>query len=382
MAQVGFDEGTVGTTGSALQIAVDVAAALPPPWDATTPLVSTFADLFNFFFAPASDPAPNISELAAIFTTVLQQEFTNSTIQAQTADLNTIVNVFNGSTYNATDPIPPSLEAGLSEEQYSHFQMVYYNLLDWVNGNAHGGLPGLLNIVSQMQSAETGDICTKDTNQQAAFLPTFVLAVTIYLLLAKYLIAMVAAAGVEAADLPPYAEMPIFNLTSATCLNQPPSQGWIAYAQAVSQAFAPLVAARLNLQQIPNPIDYYAEHNGTYYVYFQDFGEPVEGFNPWSLSVELNTYRGGNFGNYTVPWPGNVPFETVEAANVVFAVQTDNSQDDFNSVQSLRNQYHDLMLQTIYNNYFNPGDIANTIQTWNSILQNNLQGFSPIPSSI
>lgn len=386
MPRLEFDDDTTGTTAGALQIAIDIAEALPPPWDEVTGIVSTFADLFNFFFSP-NDPAPSTSALVTIFQTLLVQEFTDNNINTQISNLNSLVNSFNGWTFNATEPIPPSLAEGLGGDnsEYSQFQEVYGALNDLINGFANGSLPALIDVITQMETSDvgTGDICNVDTNPQAAYLPIFAWGVTIYLLFAKFWISMAASANASSSVLSQNASMPIFNLTSANCLNQPPSQGWIAYAQAVSQSFQNSVAQRL--QAVGPAISYYVAHNGTYYVYFQDAGEAVAGFNPESLSVTLTTYVDSKPTSTTVPWPGNVPLEDVwsETDNryVVFAASTDNSQNETNAIAGLCGQYMALMQQTIYSNYFDPDDLAKTIQNWNYILQNNLQSFSPITPS-
>jgi len=56
MPRSGFDD-TGSTLEGAFQIANDVAVALPPPWDGVAGIVSTFGDLFNFFFPSPSYPA-------------------------------------------------------------------------------------------------------------------------------------------------------------------------------------------------------------------------------------------------------------------------------------------------------------------------------------
>lgn len=219
--------------GGAFQIATDVARALPPPWDVTAPLVSTFGDLFTFFFPNRSTSPPNVSTLEEIST--------------------------------------------------------------------GGALPALSTAINQMGTSETGDICTPNTNSQAAYLPTFALGVSTYLLFAKYWIAMAASAGVSPSDLPAYAKTPIYNLNMASTSG---SLGWINYAQAVSLAFQTLVAARLS--QVGPATPYFIYRNGATFVYFRDSGEPVDGLHPDNLFVNL-VVPGQPQAFRHVFWPGKFP---------------------------------------------------------------------------
>lgn len=345
-------------------LAEDVAGALPPPWGDVVP--EFIGDLLGFFFPPDNSTPSTVTleQIVAAVSAIVAQQFTLNDIVQATSGIGATANTFASDTGPGVNvPFPSNINQALKDDPSGIFANLYIFLQNAVTGSD----PTLLiDPMTSMATESTGDISPADSNLQAAFLPTFAYGVSTFLMLATYWVALaVSAQGpTVVASLP--LQGAVDRLTGAPFFGQ---KGLIAYAAASSSAFLTLVQERLSQVGPATPFSYFADlDHQEFGVYFQDNGEPVTGFDPSGLTAVLDVIdSSGNVVQETVSWPGNLPLSQPGAPNVVYCVQNpNNTQQQTDAVAGVQSSYVSLLQQTIFNNYFDPGLMTQTIQQWNA----------------
>jgi hypothetical protein len=343
---------------TSLEIASAVATAAGPPWEAVGTACEVIGDILEYFFSSNTDgSSPSVPTLSQIDAALLQQS-ENNAIQSAYATISNALADFKGFTEGSTIPLPASISAGLKDDPDGPFATLYNTLYQTVTGVDQGN--AYKNAVGSLASSTGGDVCVLGGNQQATYLPTFAYGVSVYLLLTSYWVSLAYAVDGPAAKDELALEPAISTLRDVPVYG--PVNGWIDYAQTVCSTFDTDVQNRLGLISPETPYEASAFlESSTFLSYFVDNGETVAGFDPTSCP-----------GPNMAPWPGDdlvsdyLPSGLGNVAYAVFA--GDNDPSVYSAVTVVQQNYVSLMKQTLYNNYFDPVQMQNTINMWNKAL--------------
>lgn len=354
------------STGSIAQTALEIASAvsdaLPPPWNVAGTALEVISDILPFFFPDASEDGASVDQVI----TVIAQAFEQQDIYEAVSAIATTAHVF--ASYTAPGALDIKFPASVNDALKNHPGDAFAQLYTFLQ-NAIGGIDesALLEPITSMESDASGDVSIQFANKQAYFLSTFAYGVSVYVLLASYWISLAVSTDGPIAAIDMDVDVPINNLADAGLSD---NSGWIQYATAAVDAFSQLVEDRLGQVSPVTP--------GTFGIheisvsYFADEGTPVTNLNPSSLGGTFEVWTGPGASTYTIDtfvgWPGNFLSYMPADTNAVFAVYNPFGQDQSGAVQPVREAYCELMRQTLYNNYFDPGAMTQTIQGWTTAL--------------